>query len=235
MTTETSHHPSGPLALAVALGAVAGFVDAYLYRGVTPVFVANMSGNLVHLGIFAGEGSWPPAIGSCLALLAFLAGVVSATVHHDRQVVSGAEVGPRRLLGLEAVLVLALPLLLVVLDVRYVTTTTPRQYPVLLLGGFAMGIQTAALRRVGEVAVATTYGTGAIVRIGEKLALGARRADRAGNHRRRVTIGVLVAVLTSYVAGAAIAAWAGSSRWLLLVPAAVLAVAATATTESVDA
>ena len=42
----------------------------------------------------------------------------------------------------------------------------------------AMGLQATALRRVGQIAVATTYGTGAIVRVGEKVALAARRADR---------------------------------------------------------
>lgn len=226
MPAEHPHHPSGPLVLAVVLGAVAGFVDAHVYLNVTPVFVANMSGNLIHLGMFAGSGRWEPAVGSGVAVAAFLAGVVVATVHHDRQVVRGAVVRPHALVSVEALLVLALPALLAVLDVRFEAHTTPRQYPVLVVAGLAMGLQTAALRRVGEIAVATTYGTGAIVRIGEKLALGARGADRAGAHRRRRTIAILVAVLASYVAGAAAAAWAGSAHLLLLVPGTALALTA---------
>jgi len=61
-----------------ALAAIAGFVDAHVYVHVTPVFVANMSGNLVHLGVFVGLGSWREAAGSTLALGAFLAGVLAS-------------------------------------------------------------------------------------------------------------------------------------------------------------
>ena len=87
-----------------------------------------------------------------------------------------------------------------------------------------MGVQAATLRRVGDVAVSTTYGTGAIVRIGEKVALAGRRAGRSSVHRRRVTVLVLATVLVSYVAGAAVAAALGSSKWLLFLPAGVLVV-----------
>ena len=68
---ERTHHPSGPLGLAIALAATAGFVDAHIYVNVTPVFVANMSGNLIHLGISLGEGDWFPALATVLALGAF--------------------------------------------------------------------------------------------------------------------------------------------------------------------
>jgi uncharacterized membrane protein YoaK (UPF0700 family) len=109
-------------------------------------------------------------------------------------------------------------------------TARPRaaDLPVIVLAAMAMGIQAGALRRVGEIAVATTYGTGAIVRIGEKVVLAARRADRSSVHRRRVAIAVLLVVLVSYVAGAVIATVAGSSPWLLTVPTAVLVVCALA-------
>ena len=36
MTQEPAHHPSGPLVLAAALAAIAGFIDAHIYVHVTP-------------------------------------------------------------------------------------------------------------------------------------------------------------------------------------------------------
>src|SRR5690606_8054302 len=77
---------------------------------------------------------------------------------------------------------------------------------VIALSSIAMGVQTASLRNVGQVAVATTYGTGAVVRIAEKSVLAARRADRAVEHRRRRSLIVLCSVVAAYVCGASLAA-----------------------------
>ena len=219
---ERTHHPSGPLALAVALAAAAGFVDAHIYVAVTPVFVANMSGNLIHLGILLGSEDRTQAAATLLALTAFTAGVIAATVHHDRQVARGRQVHPAFLLAMESGLLLALTAWLVLAPVSFAVRPRAADLPVIAIAALAMGIQAGALRRVGEIAVATTYGTGAIVRIGEKVVLAARRADRSSQHRRRVAITVLVVVLISYVAGAAAATLAGTSPWLLALPATAL-------------
>jgi len=228
MTHEHSHHPSGPLALACALAAVAGFVDAHVYVHVAPVFVANMSGNLIHLGVFVGLGQWGRATGSTLAVLAFLAGVIGAIVHHDRELRRAGRVRPDALLAVEAVLVLSLPLLRLLFDRSFHAQVRLADVPVIVVASVAMGMQAAALRRVGAIAVATTYGTGAIVRIGEKVALAVRRADRTGDARRRVTVAVLVIVLVSYVGGAAAAAVLGSSPLYLLIPGIALLLSAVA-------
>jgi uncharacterized membrane protein YoaK (UPF0700 family) len=226
MTTERLHQPSGPLVLAGLLAAVAGFVDAFVYRNVTPVFVANMSGNLIRLGMFAGDRDWRPALAAGVAVGVFVSGVVVATVHHDRRLKVVAEVRPNGLLVAEAALLLLLPLVLHVGDVPFDAVPTLAQYPALVISALAMGIQTAALRRVGQVAVATTYGTGALVRIGEKVALGVRRAERADDHRRRITVAVLGAVIALYVLGAVVGSAIGSSEWALLLPGAAVATAA---------
>lgn len=226
---ERSHHPSGPIGVAVALAAAAGFVDAHIYLDVTPVFVANMSGNLIHLGIFLGTDGWKPALATIVALVCFTGGVVVATIHHDRQVADGRPVRPAFLLAVEAALLAALTLWLVAAPVPFATSPRLRDLPLLALGALAMGIQAGALRRVGEIAVATTYGTGAIVRIGEKAVLAARRADRPSQHRRRITIAILVLVIASYVAGAALAAVIGSDPWLLAIPTLVLCICASVT------
>ncbi len=222
MTAETRHHPSGPLAMAISLAAVAGFVDAHLFLNVTSVFVANMSGNMVRVGIEVGEGNWTTAVGSFAALIAFTTGVIVAIAHHDHQLRHGRRVRPDRLLVVEAVLTLALPVILIVFDVQFSASPGGIHGLVIAIGALAMGIQASALRRVGEIAVATTYGTGTIVRIGEKVALALRRAERVGEGRRMTTAALLVIVLLSYIGGAAIASAAGSSATLLFIPPAVL-------------
>jgi uncharacterized membrane protein YoaK (UPF0700 family) len=228
MTPEHSHHPSGPLVLAAGLAAVAGFVDAFVYQHVTPVFVANMSGNLIRLGMFTGDADWRPALGAGVALMVFLAGVLGATVANDRQLKRSGSVRATSLLACEAVLLAVLTLVLAVGHVGFDQVPTLAQYPAIVIGGLAMGIQATALRRVGSVAVSTTYGTGALVRLGEKVALGLRRADRAAEHRRRITILVLAAVIACYVLGAVIASMVGASEWMLLVPTATVAAAVVA-------
>ncbi len=222
MTAETDHHPSGPLVLAFSLAGVAGFIDAHLFLHVTNVFVANMSGNMVRVGIFTGSGDWSIAAGSAVALFAFAAGVVVAIAHHDRQLQQNKRVRPDDLLLVEALLTLSLPIVLIVCNVEFSNEANGIHYVVIVIGAFAMGIQASSLRRVGTIAVATTYGTGTIVRIGEKVALGLRRAERTSVGRRSATIIVLVGVLASYVGGAAAASALGSSPLLLLIPSAVL-------------
>jgi uncharacterized membrane protein YoaK (UPF0700 family) len=221
MTTESEHHTSGSLWLAVALAATAGFVDAFIYVRVTPVFVANMSGNFIHLGVFAGSHDGRGVAAMSVALGSFLAGVMLATSHLDTHVRARQSPRPDALLLFESILLLSLPVLLRIADITYSSSIQRNDYLVVVLAATAMGIQAVALRRVGQIAVATTYGTGSMVRLGEKLALAMRQTARPGDHRRRVTIAVLFIVLVSYVAGAGLAASLGATPELLLFPAVV--------------
>ncbi|MCU1395245.1 MAG: hypothetical protein JWM34_3673 [Ilumatobacteraceae bacterium] len=221
MTSEARHHTSGPLALAIALAATAGFVDAFIFVRVAPVFVANMSGNLIRLGIATGAVTGHAAEGSLAALGGFFLGVVIATSFVDRHVRRDRVPNAVVLLLLESVLLASLPVIIATASITYSATIEPIDYLVVVIGATAMGIQAVALRRVGDVAVSTTYGTGAVVRLGEKVALALRGAERTGNVRRRRTIAVLGTVLVSYVGGAALAAAVGSS-WALLIPPAMV-------------
>jgi len=229
MPQEHHHHPSAPLVVAASLAMIAGFVDAHIYMNVAPVFVANMSGNLVHLGMLSGLEDWSGASASAATLVAFTAGVVIATWHHDRYVRSGRRLRPDFLLWVEAALLVGVVAILMQFDIGFTARPIARDYPVFLIGGIAMGLQSAALRRVGSVAVATTYGTGAIVRVGEKIILGARSAARVGDTKRRVTVAVLLSVILCYVFGAALAARIGHGPAWLLIPAGGLAAIAVST------
>ncbi len=226
MPAESSHHPSGSLRLAAVLAAAAGFVDAFFYLRVAPVFVANMSGNLIRLGIATGVTDWNAVGGSAAALGGFVAGVIMATTHLDAQLRRQRHPHPSTLLLFEAIVLAALALALVLTHHHDASLVRSGDYPFIVLGATAMGAQAAAVRRVGEVAVSTTYGTGAVVRLGEKAVLALRRSIKVGEHRRRVTIVVLCTVLVGYVAGAAVAASVGGGSAYLFVPASVIAAAA---------
>jgi uncharacterized membrane protein YoaK (UPF0700 family) len=67
-----------------------------------------MSGNLVHLGIFVGDGRWATSMASLVTVGAFTGGVMLATLHHHRRVVRSQAVHPSTVLGLESVLLLVL-------------------------------------------------------------------------------------------------------------------------------
>lgn len=219
MPSERLHHPSGPLLTAIVLAATAGAVDAQVFLGVVPVFVANMSGNLIHLGMAVGEADWAEAGGSMLALVSFAGAIAAATVHLDRGRRRGKPPEASPLLAVEAALLLVLGVVLWSGGVGYSPSMTLGAVPIILAASFAMGLQTASLRSVGQVAVATTYGTGAVVRIAEKSVLAARRADRAVEHRRRRSVVVLCSVVAGYVVGAAVAALVGARPLVLIVAA----------------
>ncbi len=226
MTAEHRHHITGSWWLALVLAVTAGFVDSFIYLRVSPVFVANMSGNLIRLGIATGQWHTASIAASGAALAGFIAGVTYATSHLDAQLVAGKALHPLRLLVGESAMLVVVAVYLRVGHVSYSPAVIGKDYLVIAVGATAMGLQSVALRRVGQVAVSTTYGTGAIVRLGEKLALSLRRTERPSAHRRRVTIAILSSVLLGYIAGAAIGAAVGSSPYLLLVAGVVPAMSA---------
>jgi uncharacterized membrane protein YoaK (UPF0700 family) len=90
----------------------------------------------------------------------------------------------------------------------------------------AMGVQTEVIRRVAGTAVATTYQTGAIARMGEAVSNVVSRTTRLREEREIV---VLLVVLAAYVGGAAVGAAApGEWRWSMLLAGAVVGVLALA-------
>ena len=204
---------------AAVLAASAGAVDAICFDRVFGVFPANQSGNAVLLGIGIGSehGSdvWRPA----LAIAGFALGVAVAILLGSRL--------PRRRRP-EVLLTIEIALL-VPLAIALVTTPHPRielddlaTVALLLLTCAAMGIQTEVIGRAAGVAVATTYQSGAIVRIAE-LATG---TDRAGRPRALAarSVAVLTVVLGAYVGGAALGAALGSWSASLFVPIGMLVV-----------
>ena len=227
--TEPTAPPSRALTLAVVLAAVAGFVDAHVYLFVVQVFVANQSGNLIGLGMATGQEDWHTATSTLVAIAAFVTGVLGATTLLRRDAEAGRPARPHLLLAIEAAALLVLAVGLGIVDPHLSDGWRLIDVVVIVVAAGAMGVQSTSIRNVGKISVTTTYGTGALVRIGEKIAAPLRTDGAAADPLRMQTIAVVVIVLCGYVGGAAVSAALGSARWLVLVPAlAMVAVAAVA-------
>lgn len=219
---------SSTVAIALALTATAGFVDAHFFLHVTEVFTANMSGNLVLFGMALGERQWAQGGHQAAALLAFIAGVFAASRFNDRHRRAEKPLRPDLLLGVEATILVLAAVWIGFFGAEHAGERI-LVYPAIVLAAFAMGMQNAAVMRVGVLAVATTYATGSVARLGSEtaLAVGATSREEAAAHLG--VIPVLGSMVASYVFGALLAASVGASAAWLLLPAGVLVLAAIGT------
>jgi uncharacterized membrane protein YoaK (UPF0700 family) len=188
---------------AALLAGIAGYVDAICYLRLGGAFAANMTGNLVEVGLAAAQGQWRLAIWCALLLVAFVAGVLAARLvlrtHHSARI---------SLLLEAAIILVAASGHLGVMAV-----------PVLAA---AMALQNEAVTH-GIVALNVGFITGDLQRVGERLISGT-----PGEPRKRDTrVPLLLTILVFYAAGAAIGALAAVwGATALILPAAVLAGAA---------
>ena len=212
----------------MALTATAGFVDAHFFLHVAKVFTANMSGNLVLFGMAMGDKQWTQGAHQAVALLAFVAGVFAASRFHDLHRRSGRLLRPDLLLGIEAFILVLVAAWVGIFGANH-SGERILVYPAIVLAAFAMGMQNAAVLRVGAIAVATTYATGSVARLGSEsaLALGATSKEEAAVHLG--VIPVLASMIAAYVLGAVLAAAVGASAAWLLLPAGVLGLSAVGT------
>jgi uncharacterized membrane protein YoaK (UPF0700 family) len=136
----------------------AGSVDAIAYLGAR-VFTANMTGNAVLLGISVGQGKSAAAASSLVALASFVGGVMLGARVVGEGDNASASGDVRRAVWLETVF------LVVSAAVSFTPANWQGRVSVLVLivsSGLAMGIQSAAVRRLKLPGIATTYITGTI-------------------------------------------------------------------------
>jgi uncharacterized membrane protein YoaK (UPF0700 family) len=208
------------LMVAVLLAGLTGFVDAIAFDRFLGVFVANQSGNAVFLGMAIGGSSvstvWRPAT----AMVGFALGIVLGQLVRQRV--------PHRRLG---AWLLACELALFVIVIA-ITGPIDRVHLIgggegvllIVLTSMAMGVQTEVISHVAGTAVATTYQTGAIARMGEAVS---RVLSRTARLREERELAVLLAVLAAYVGGAALgAASPGTWRWSMVLAAVVVGITA---------
>jgi uncharacterized membrane protein YoaK (UPF0700 family) len=138
----------------------AGTVDAISYLGLRHVFTANMTGNAVLLGISIGQGQGLAATRSLLALLAFIVGVALGALLVQLRSADG-EVA-RALIWPVAAEVVVLGIFALVWHVPMLPQNEGTLYVLIALSAVAMGIQSAAVRRLALPGIATTVITGTI-------------------------------------------------------------------------
>jgi uncharacterized membrane protein YoaK (UPF0700 family) len=148
--------PTASRATVLLFTGVAGSVDAITYL-TAHVFTANMTGNAVLLGIAAGQGKGAAAVSSLIALVAFVGGVVVGAMVVGEGEAASASADVRRAVWFETCI-------LALFAAAGFAPLTSRVTVLLLIvsSGFAMGLQSAAVRRLKLPGIATTYITGTI-------------------------------------------------------------------------
>lgn len=152
-------------AMLVMLSLAAGCVDAVGYLGLGQIFVANMTGNTVLLGLAIGQAKAQTALRAVVALVGFVVGVAAGA----------AIVGPGRARstwppGVTVALSVELAVLVAFAVGWSVVGSEPAGgavYTLIVLPAVAMGVQSAAVRRLGIPGVATTYITGTLTDLTE--------------------------------------------------------------------
>jgi uncharacterized membrane protein YoaK (UPF0700 family) len=147
-----SRQDTAQLALALALTATAGWVDAVGFLALGQVFVSFMSGDTTRLAVAAAAWNGPAAARLGGLVLLFVAGVALGRV-------LARAAGRRRrpaVLGAEAALLT-------------VAALAPGRRAALVVMVLAMGAQNAILHRAGDTTTSLTYVTGTLVRFAERL------------------------------------------------------------------
>ena len=149
-------HPRRDQAIAAALAALAGYVDAIGFIASGGLFISFMSGNSTRLGIGLAQASQFAALAGSL-LAAFVAGVTLATL-------IGRRLDGKRRRG-QLLLVAAL------LGGGFTLGQIGFTWPALLLAAMAMGAENCVFEAGGDVRISLTFMTGNLVKIGQRLAL----------------------------------------------------------------
>jgi len=181
-TKDDQAHSREHAAIAVVLTAVAGAVDALSITALGHVFTGIMTGNLVLLGVAAGQGLGAETSQSGVAFAGFVAGLfVGYQLAHPAAVVA-------RWVRASVTLAFALELLLITafFAVWLGTSGHPaggRLFVLISLSAVAMGIQSATATRLAVTGISTTYVTGTLNALMGSLAvigrLGAHAASQA--------------------------------------------------------
>lgn len=203
----------GRESMLLLLTLVAASVDAISYLGLGHVFTAMMTGNTVLLGLALAQGEVLAALRSILALIGFSVGVFVGAMIVEREsypaewpaVVTAA-------LALEATILAIFAVNFILFDNIHGGII----YLLIVLSALAMGVQSAAVRRLGVPGIATTYITGTLTSLmvdllGWLRSIAARlpvskAADR-GDIKRipwDQRVGLLAGVVTLYCLGALI-------------------------------
>ena len=150
--------------IAVGLAALAGFVDSHAFLQLGGFFVSFMSGNTTRLGTGTIDTLAAVLVPAGLIAL-FVAGVMAGTLF-------------ARLAGVGPPGIMALVTALLALSAGLAAAGRPNAAMAML--AVAMGAENGVFVRNGEVSIALTYVTGALVKLGRALAAALLGGDRWG-------------------------------------------------------
>lgn len=180
--------PRARNALLLTLTVAAGSADAVSYLGLGHVFTANMTGNLVLLGVAIGQRQVAGSLRSVIAFAGFAIGVLVGSRATARS--AGDAVWPGSVsvvLGVELSLLVAFA---AVWEIAGDRPSTLLLDVLIALSAGAMGMQTAAARRLNVAGVTTTFVTGTLAGLITELA--SVGPDWARSTRWAVTIACIV-------------------------------------------
>jgi uncharacterized membrane protein YoaK (UPF0700 family) len=214
MPDQHSQSPNRLLDI-LLLTLVAGGSDALGYLNLGKVFTSNMTGNIVLLGIAVSEGRGNDTGRSLFALFSFIVGNCIGAWLCGRLVRKNtSRFAVTAVISCEAGLLLIYALLSAWLPPgRHLTVI----YPLIALLGASMGLQAAAVYRLGTPGVTTTAITGTLTAFFAELMKLISFGPQPQPENRPSLFGLQATVILVYCGGAAISgiltlhdiAWAG--------------------------
>jgi uncharacterized membrane protein YoaK (UPF0700 family) len=206
------------VALACALSALAGYVDAIGFLHLGGLFVSFMSGNSTRMGVSLAQGQWLSAIAAFGLILLFVIGAAGGSL-----VVLGR--GAHR----QPLLLLAEALLLAAAALAYAFGLPSAAVAAIVL---AMGLENAVFQIEGGAGLGLTYVTGALVKVGQLLAEAITGGARWGWAPNLL---LWAALVTGAAGGAAAYGWINlAAIWFAAATAFALAAVIAATAKRQD-
>ncbi|NGY75569.1 DUF1275 domain-containing protein [Bacillus megaterium] len=140
----------------LVLCVTAGIVDVIGYLSLGHIFTANMTGNIVLLGLAIGNSLETTVFHSLTALGGFIVGVVGAAILVGNKEKTFWPKAVTIALGIEGLILLVFALLSSFSPSLHLT------YLFIFLLSSAMGLQTTAARKLGVAGISTTVLTGTL-------------------------------------------------------------------------
>ncbi|HEY9447868.1 MAG TPA: YoaK family protein [Burkholderiales bacterium] len=207
-------------ALLLLLSCAAGCIDALSYLQLGQVFVANMTGHAVLLGVSLVAVETYKIVNALMAICGFFLGAVAGSWMVDPS--SRPTLWPRTVtitLWLESALLGGIAVLWALTDSR-----TPLAVVLYVFGSsLAMGLQSAAVRGLRAAGIATTYITGTLTTLAADMVALMRHVARSERVPADHPAGLLAGVWLIYILGATIGALLADGQPSLgfIVPAAL--------------
>jgi uncharacterized membrane protein YoaK (UPF0700 family) len=156
----------GNIALACALSALAGYVDAIGFLHLGGLFVAFMSGNSTRMGVSLAAADWSNAAKALELVVLFVIGAAGGSL-----IVLGRGANGQPLLLLAEAALLAAAALGYAFGLSHLA---------IVAIVMAMGMENAVFQIHGGAGLGLTYVTGALVKVGQSLAAALRGGARFG-------------------------------------------------------